>query len=67
MTEKKWPDDFRVMQTYNELGTLVYEHVLDVLTNDDPFNLPPTDSEIAWAEPIAKKVRDRFLMQLDGE
>ncbi len=68
MSDKKWPDDFRVMQTFNELGTLVYETVLDELLDDDPYTSHShTDEEFLWAEPIAKKVRDRFLMNLDGE
>ena len=54
------------MQTFEELGTIVYETVLDELLGDDIFN-QPSKEEWEWAEPIAKRVRDRFLMVLDAE
>jgi hypothetical protein len=66
MIEKKWPDEFRVMQTYNELGEYCEQAVVAVLLSigaDDP----PTKSELLWAEGLASQVKSKFLMNLDGE
>lgn len=58
-------NDFKVEQTFDELGESVYELVVYELLRDE-FGLQPSKYEIEWAEGIARKVRDSFLAGLDA-
>lgn len=63
-----FPDDFRVTQTYGELGQLIHEAVIDELCDDgDPTTVhPPLPETVAWATTAANHVRDAVLSKLDA-
>lgn len=59
-------NDFKVEQTYDELGEACRESIIAALLDAPEHSPPPSKYEIAWAENIANQATNSFLMQLDA-
>lgn len=62
-------EDFRVQQTYGELGTLIREAIVDELTDDQDrttAHLPVPTALLNWAVGIADRATADVLRQLDA-
>lgn len=62
--------DFRVLQTYDEIGRAVEDAVLEVLLPSDSQHVPPEPVPEWYEEQVAeqaKRISERVLNGLDAE